>query len=101
MFCNCQIHRRGLFRFGAGLAVAAALGRAGTAAGQAAAASGTQLPARGDVLLRGGHVLTMDEALGDRQRPGPFSRCRSSARPWKARACSGRWPTRSTAPAAS
>jgi cytosine/adenosine deaminase-related metal-dependent hydrolase len=67
MFCNCQIHRRGLFKFGAGLALAAGLMRVGKADAQSppAAASASRLPRRGDFILRGGHVLTMDPALGD------------------------------------
>ncbi len=68
MFCNCEFHRRGLFKFGAGLAAAAGLIGAGKAQAQSAPAAGglpSGLPAQGEFIVRGGHVLTMDAALGD------------------------------------
>ena len=70
MICDCLFHRRGLFKFGAGLAAAAGLMRF-EARAQAPAATtdksnaGGAQPARGEYVLRGGHVLTMDESLGD------------------------------------
>ncbi len=70
MICDCLFHRRGFFRFGAGLAATAGLMRF-EARAQAPAATtdksntGGALPARGEYVLRGGHVLTMDSGLGD------------------------------------
>lgn len=64
MPCTCCFGRRGLFRFGAGLLAAGAALRAEPATAQAPSG----LPARGEVLLRGGQVLTMDGALGDLER---------------------------------
>jgi 5-methylthioadenosine/S-adenosylhomocysteine deaminase len=67
MFCTCEFHRRGLFKLGGGFAAALAMMRTPARAQSGPAAGGTsgQLPARGDVLVRGGHLLTMDSALGD------------------------------------
>ncbi|MDO9412866.1 MAG: amidohydrolase family protein [Pseudolabrys sp.] len=66
MSCDCVFHRRGFFKFGAGLAAAAGLLRSGTAQAQPAPAPATTgLPARGEFIVRGGHVLTMDPSLGD------------------------------------
>ena len=68
MFCNCAFHRRGLFKLTGGFAAALAVMRTPAVRAQSATtapdASG-QLPARGEFLVRGGHVLTMDGALGD------------------------------------
>src|SRR5689334_21070008 len=70
MMCDCLFHRRGLFKFSAGLAAAAGLMRF-EARAQAPATvtdqsdTGGALPARGEYVLRGGHVLTMDSGLGD------------------------------------
>jgi cytosine/adenosine deaminase-related metal-dependent hydrolase len=62
MTCTCCLGRRGAFRFGAGLLAAAA-----TSSRLAAqpVASPSALPARGEILLRGGQVLTMDPSRGD------------------------------------
>src|SRR5471030_972739 len=68
MFCNCEFHRRSFFKIGAGLAAAAGLMRSGIARAQgtpAVSSIGSGLPARGEFVVRGGHVLTMDSALGD------------------------------------
>ncbi len=66
MSCNCMFHRRGFFKFGAGLTAAAGLLRSGTAQAQSAPPATTSgLPTRGEFIVRGGHVLTMDPALGD------------------------------------
>jgi cytosine/adenosine deaminase-related metal-dependent hydrolase len=68
MFCNCEFHRRGLFRFGAGLAAAAGLARVGKAHAQSASVAtrvSGGLPMRGEFVVRGGQVLTMDPAVGD------------------------------------
>jgi cytosine/adenosine deaminase-related metal-dependent hydrolase len=67
MFCNCAFHRRGVFRLAGGFAAALGLTRVSTAQAQSAppAGSGGPLPPRGEFVVRGGHVLTMDAALGD------------------------------------
>jgi len=63
MTCTCCINRRGFLRFGAGLAAAGVALKAEPVGAQPAAQAA--LPTRGEVLLRGGQVLTMDETLGD------------------------------------
>lgn len=68
MICNCLFHRRGLFKFGAGLAAAVGLMRLDAGAQTPPAANpgpGAALAARGEYVLRGGQVLTMDRGLGD------------------------------------
>ena len=68
MLCNCEFHRRGFFKFGAGLAAAAGLMRSGSSRAQGtptASGTGSGLPARSEFVVRGGRVLTMDSALGD------------------------------------
>lgn len=68
MSSNSEFHRRELFKLGTGLAAAAGLMRAGGAQAQSAIAPADTsggLPARGEFVVRGGHVLTMDPALGD------------------------------------
>ena len=69
MFCNCALHRRGVFRLAGGFAAALGLGRLQPAQAQTAppALSGSAgaLPPRGEFVVRGGHVLTMDATLGD------------------------------------
>src|SRR4051794_36432347 len=62
MFCNCGLHRRGFFALAGGFAAALAVGRPKSAQAQGAAGA---LPARGELVARGGHVLTMDASLGD------------------------------------
>ena len=66
MTCTCCINRRGLLRFGAGLVAAGAALKAERVAAQTSvpAAAGA-VPSRGEILLRGGQVLTMDATLGD------------------------------------
>jgi 5-methylthioadenosine/S-adenosylhomocysteine deaminase len=66
MSCTCCITRRSLFGFGTSLLAAGATLRAERVTAQSVpqpAAGG--LPLRGEMLLRGGQVLTMDAALGD------------------------------------
>jgi len=69
MFCNCALHRRGVFRLAGGFAAALGLGSRAVAQAQPAPApmigSAGLLPARGEFIVRGGHVLTMDASLGD------------------------------------
>jgi 5-methylthioadenosine/S-adenosylhomocysteine deaminase len=69
MFCNCALHRRGVFKLAGGFAAALGLGPPRIAQAQpgppALTGSGGPLPARGEFVVRGGHVLTMDATLGD------------------------------------
>jgi 5-methylthioadenosine/S-adenosylhomocysteine deaminase len=69
MFCNCALHRRGVFKLAGGFAAALGLGTLQVAQAQPAppalTGSGGPLPARGEFVVRGGHVLTMDATLGD------------------------------------
>ena len=69
MFCNCALHRRGVFKLAGGFAAALGLGVQRIAQAQPAppalTGSGGPLPARGEFVVRGGHVLTMDVSLGD------------------------------------
>ena len=69
MFCNCALHRRGVFRLAGGFAAALGLGSRAVAQAQPAPApmigSAGLLPARGEFIVRGGHVLTMDASLGN------------------------------------
>jgi 5-methylthioadenosine/S-adenosylhomocysteine deaminase len=69
MDCNCALHRRGVFKLAGGLAVALGLARPQSATAQGAppalSGSGGALPGRGELVVRGGHVLTMDPSLGD------------------------------------
>src|SRR3954468_19728487 len=69
MFCNCSLHRRGVFKLAAGFAAALGTTQANSAKAQNASrsvggSSGT-LPARTEFVVRGGHVLTMDPNVGD------------------------------------
>lgn len=68
MTCDCIFHRRGFFKFGAGLAAAAGLMRFEARAqipAPAAASAAKTLPDRGEYVLRGGQVLTMDSGVAD------------------------------------
>jgi cytosine/adenosine deaminase-related metal-dependent hydrolase len=67
MACDCLFHRRGFFKFGAGLAAAAGLLSGGRAAAQTGAspAAANGLPARGEIVVRGGRILSMDASIGD------------------------------------
>jgi cytosine/adenosine deaminase-related metal-dependent hydrolase len=68
MFCNCEFHRRGVFKLAGGFAAALGLSRAASAqtpAAPAASGTGGPLRARGEFIVRGGPVLTMDPTLGD------------------------------------
>lgn len=67
MFGNCELHRRAMLKFAVAFAAAPGLG-APSALAQTASAAGDakgELPARGEFVVRGGHVLSMDSALGD------------------------------------
>src|SRR4051794_31076259 len=69
MFCNCALHRRGVFKLAAAFAAALGTTQANSAKAQSASrsvggSSGT-LPARTEFVVRGGHVLTMDPNVGD------------------------------------
>ena len=71
MACNCGFHRRGVFRFAGAVAAAVGLLRASPTVGQTpqpgqdSVGVDGRLPTRGEFVVRGGHVLTMDAALGD------------------------------------
>jgi len=69
MFCNCALHRRGVFKLAGGFAAALGFDSRAVAQAQPAQApltgSAGPLPARGEFIVRGGHVLTMDATLGD------------------------------------
>ena len=67
MTCQCDFHRRGVFKFAGAFAAAFGFLRSSASAQTAPANNGVdaQLPSRGEFIVRGGHVLTMDAVLGD------------------------------------
>src|SRR4051794_8553764 len=69
MFCNCALHRRGVFKLAAAFAAAVGTAEANSAEAQSASpfvsGSGGALPARSEFVVRGGHVLTIDPNVGD------------------------------------
>lgn len=66
MFSNWELHRRGIFTLVGGFATALSLRNSSARAQTSVPANvGGDLPARGEFIVRGGHVLTMDPALGD------------------------------------
>src|SRR6516162_3347395 len=67
MFCACGMHRRGLFKIAAGAfaATVASQSRGLAQTPPASPAVGPSTSTRGEYLLRGGHVLSMDNAIGD------------------------------------
>ena len=69
MFCNCEFHRRGVFKLAGGFGAALSLARPQPVKAQSAppalSGSGGALPRRGEFVVSGGHVLTIDTNLGD------------------------------------
>ena len=61
---NSEFHRRGLLKLGASLAVGAEFMRIEDASGQSAPASPASL-SPDELVVRGGHVLSMDPSIGD------------------------------------
>ncbi len=65
MFCACGMHRRGFFNAAAGAFAATTVAVSPLLAQTSPAPRSTALRSKGEFLLRSGHVLTMDEALGE------------------------------------
>jgi 5-methylthioadenosine/S-adenosylhomocysteine deaminase len=65
MFCACGIHRRGFFKGAVGSFAATSIASSRLLAQTSPPQANASTPSRAEFLLRGGHVLTMDDTLGD------------------------------------